>query len=85
MDAIPKPEAKEIRGDLKQMSSLVSSLKRLLQGDFNRCLAEMVNLSRPSAFMAQILALAMASGHKSGALKSLIWADGVILKMLASL
>ena len=85
MAAIPKPTAKEIRGDLKQMSGIVSSLKRLLQSDFHRCLAEMVNISRTSAFMAQILAPAMASGHKSGALRNLIWADGIILKMLSSL
>jgi hypothetical protein len=83
--AIPRPAAREIRGDLKQMSGLVSSLKRLLQIDFHRCLAEMVNTSRASAFMAQILAPAMASGHKSAALRNLIWADGVILKMLTSL
>jgi hypothetical protein len=85
MAAIPRPEARELRADLKQMSGLVSSFKRLLQADFHRCLAEMVNTSRASAFMAQILAPAMASGHKAAALRSLIWADGVILKMLASL
>ena len=85
VEAVPRPKAAELRGDLKQMSALVSSLKRLLQKDFPRCLGEMVNTSRASAFMAQILAPAMASGHKAGALRSLIWADGVILRMLASL
>jgi hypothetical protein len=85
IDAIQIPAAAEIRGDLKQMSSLISSLKRLLAVDFHRCLVEMVNTSRASAFMAQILAPAMASGHKAAALKNLIWADGVILKMLSTL
>ncbi|MDR2442453.1 MAG: DUF115 domain-containing protein [Deltaproteobacteria bacterium] len=83
--AIPMPQAGEIRGDLKQMSGLLSSLKKLLQIDFHRCLAEMVNTSQSSAFMAQIMAPAMASGHKAVALKNLIWADGLILKMLSSL
>jgi hypothetical protein len=85
VEAIPRPSAKEIRRDLKQMSGLLSSLKRLLQADFHRCLAEMVNTSRASAFMAQILAPAMAAGHKTAALRQLIWADGIILKMLSSL
>ncbi|MDR1658158.1 MAG: DUF115 domain-containing protein [Deltaproteobacteria bacterium] len=83
--SVPKTSAAEIKSDLKQMSGLISSLKRLLQIDFHRCLAEMVNTSQTSAFLAQILAPAMASGNKSGALKNLIWADGLILKMLSSL
>jgi hypothetical protein len=83
--AIPKPAASEIKRDLKQMSSLLSSLKRLLQLNVQRCLAEMMATSQASAFMAQILAPALASGSKAGILKHLIWADGLILKMLTSL
>jgi hypothetical protein len=45
----------------------------------------MMATSRASAFMAQILSPALASGSKPGVLKNLIWADGLILKMLASL
>ncbi|MDR1296028.1 MAG: DUF115 domain-containing protein [Deltaproteobacteria bacterium] len=82
---VPKPSAGEIKRDLKQMSGILSSLKRLLQVNFQRCLAEMMATSRASAFMAQILSPALASGSKPGVLKNLIWADGLILKMLASL
>ncbi|MDR1310022.1 MAG: DUF115 domain-containing protein [Deltaproteobacteria bacterium] len=85
IDAIPRPSASEIKRDLRQMSSLVSSLKRLLQIDGQRCLREMMATSQASAFMGQILAPALASGSKGGILKNLIWADGLILKMLASL
>jgi hypothetical protein len=85
LSALPKPSAKEIRGDLRQMSALVSSLKSVLQVNFQRCINEMMNASKASAFLAHILAPALASGHRAGALKNLIWADGIILKMLASL
>ncbi|MDR2367968.1 MAG: DUF115 domain-containing protein [Deltaproteobacteria bacterium] len=85
IEAIPRPSAKEIKGDLKQMSSLISSLKRILQVSAQKCLIEMMATSQASAFMAQILGPAMASGSKPGILKNLIWADGLILKMLASL
>jgi hypothetical protein len=85
IQAIPKPSAKEIKGDLRQMSSLVSSLKKILQINTQKCLVEMMATAKASAFMAQILAPALAAGSKPGILKNLIWADGVILKMLASL
>ncbi|MDR0355704.1 MAG: DUF115 domain-containing protein [Deltaproteobacteria bacterium] len=83
--AVPKPTAGEIKKDLRQMSSLISSLKKILNMNFKRCLTEMMATSQASAFMAQILAPALASGSKAGVLKNLIWADGVILKMLSSL
>jgi hypothetical protein len=85
IDAIPRPSASEIKRDLRQMSSLVSSLKKILQIDAQKCLTEMMATSQASAYLAQILAPALASGSKGGILKNLIWADGLILKMLASL
>jgi hypothetical protein len=85
LERIPRPSVKEIRNDLKQMSALLTSLKKVLQISLQRCIAEMMNTSKASAFMAQILAPALAAGHKGGILKNLIWADGVILKMLRSL
>jgi hypothetical protein len=85
LDKIPRPTGKEIRNDLKQMSTLLTSLKKILQINTQRCLIEMMNTSKASAFMAQILAPSLAAGNKAGILKNLIWADGVILKMLSSL
>jgi hypothetical protein len=85
VNAIPKPSIKEIKGDLRQMSSLLTSLKKVLQMNTNKCLIEMMATAKASAFMGQILAPAMAAGNKQGILKNLIWADGLILKMLASL
>ncbi|MDR2301775.1 MAG: DUF115 domain-containing protein [Deltaproteobacteria bacterium] len=82
---IPKPSAREIKSDLKQISGIISSLKRILQINTQKCLVEMMATSQASAFMAQILGPAMASGSKQGILKNLIWADGLLLKMLASL
>ncbi|MDR0622098.1 MAG: DUF115 domain-containing protein [Deltaproteobacteria bacterium] len=85
ISGIPKPSAQEIKYDLKQMSGLISSLKRILQINTQKCLLEMMATAQASAFMAQILGPAMAAGNKPGILKNLIWADGIILKMLASL
>ncbi|MDR3134825.1 MAG: DUF115 domain-containing protein [Deltaproteobacteria bacterium] len=85
VEAIPRPSGKEIKDDLKQMSGLLSSLKRILQINPQKCLIEMMAVSQASAFMGQILAPAMAAGSKPGILKNLIWADGLILKMLANL
>jgi hypothetical protein len=85
IQAIPKASAKEIKSDLKQMSSLLTSLKKVLNMNTQKCLIEMMATSQASAFMAQILAPALAAGSKPGILKNLIWADGLILKMLASL
>ncbi|MDR1546285.1 MAG: DUF115 domain-containing protein [Deltaproteobacteria bacterium] len=85
LSGLPKPSVQELRGDIKQMSGLLSQLKRLLHSDVRRCLAEMVNVSQASAFLAQILAPALASGRKDLILKNLIWADGLLLRMLSSL
>ena len=83
--SLPRPTAKELRGDLKQMSRLLTQVRQLVRSKPQRALLEMMNISKASAFMKQILAPALAGGHPADILQNLTWADGVILKMLASL
>jgi hypothetical protein len=85
MGGLPRPSARELRGDLKQMSALLTQVRQLLHRKPQRAVAEMMNISRASAFMKQLFAPALAGGHPAAILKSLSWADGVILKMLASI
>jgi hypothetical protein len=82
---LPCPSAKELRGDLKQMSNLLTQVRHLLHRKPQGALIEMMNISRVSAFMKQLLAPALAGGHPGNILKNLNWADGIILKMLTSL
>jgi hypothetical protein len=85
MDSLPRPSARELRGDLKQMSAILTQARQLVHKNVQRALAEMMNVSKVSAFMAELLAPALAGGSRQGILKSIAWADGVLLKMLASL
>ncbi|MDR3153192.1 MAG: DUF115 domain-containing protein [Deltaproteobacteria bacterium] len=85
MRSLPRPSARELRGDLKQMSSLLSQTRQLVNRNVQRALVEMMNISKVSAFMGELLAPALAGGNRQGILKNIAWADGVILKMLASL
>jgi hypothetical protein len=85
IESLPRPTARELRGDLKQMSHLITQIRQLARRKIQSALGEMVNISKVSAFMRQILGPAMAGGHPAQILKNLTWADGVILKMLASL
>ncbi|MDR1166115.1 MAG: DUF115 domain-containing protein [Deltaproteobacteria bacterium] len=82
---LPKPTHRELTGDLRQMSTLLSQLRRLARANLKRALIEMMNLSKASAFMGQLLAPALAGGHQNVILDKLSWADGIILKILASL
>ncbi|MDR1041188.1 MAG: DUF115 domain-containing protein [Deltaproteobacteria bacterium] len=85
MGSLPKPTARELRGDLKQMSAILTQTRQLVHRNVQRALIEMMNVSKVSAFMGELLAPALAGGNRQGILKSIAWADGVILKMLASL
>ncbi|MDR2339717.1 MAG: DUF115 domain-containing protein [Deltaproteobacteria bacterium] len=85
MDLLPKPTTKELRGDLKQMSALLTQVRQLVHRKPQRALVEMMAISNASAFMRQLLAPSLAGGHPAGILKNLAWADGVILRMLASI
>jgi hypothetical protein len=85
MKSLPKPSARELRGDMKQMSAILSQTRQLVNRNVQRALVEMMNVSKVSAFMAELLAPALAGGNRQGILKNIAWADGVILKMLASL
>jgi hypothetical protein len=85
IDGMPCPTAREIRADLKQMSTLITQVRHLVHKKLQSALVEMMNISRVSAFMKQLLAPALAGGHPGNILKNLSWADGIILKMLTSL
>ncbi|MDR2198389.1 MAG: DUF115 domain-containing protein [Deltaproteobacteria bacterium] len=85
LEKLPRPQASEIRGDLKQMSTLLTQVRHLLHRNPRQALTEMMNISRVSAFMKEILAPALAGGHPGNILQGLSWADGIILKMLSSL
>jgi hypothetical protein len=85
MDGLPRPKAKTLKSDIKQMSTLLTQIRHLAHKNLQRALIEMMNLSKVSAFMGEILAPALAGGTPSNVLKNITWADGVLLKLLASL
>ncbi|MDR2461210.1 MAG: DUF115 domain-containing protein [Deltaproteobacteria bacterium] len=85
MDKLPRPTVKEIRGDLKQFSTLLTQVRHLVHKNVHKSLLEMMNISKVSAFMKELLAPALAGGNQQGILNKLLWADGIILKMLACL
>jgi hypothetical protein len=85
MRQLPRPSAREIKRDLKQMSAILSQARQLVHRNVQRALIEMMNISKVSAFMGELLAPALAGGNRAGILKNIAWADGVILKILASL
>ncbi|MDR2613315.1 MAG: DUF115 domain-containing protein [Deltaproteobacteria bacterium] len=85
MESLPRPSARELRGDLKQMSAILTQARQLVHRNVQRALVEMMNISKVSAFMGELLAPALAGGNRQGILRNIAWADGVILKMLASL
>jgi hypothetical protein len=67
------------------MSTLITQVRHLVHRKVQSALVEMMNISKVSAFMRQLLAPALAGGHPANILKNLSWADGIILKMLASI
>jgi hypothetical protein len=85
MRQLPRPSARELRGDMKQMSAILTQTRQLVNRNVQRALVEMMNVSKVSAFMGELLAPALAGGSRQGILKNIAWADGIILKMLASL
>ncbi|MDR2350516.1 MAG: DUF115 domain-containing protein [Deltaproteobacteria bacterium] len=85
LDDLPRPGVKELKADIKQMSAIMSQIRRLVHKNLQRALIEMMNLSRVSAFMGEILAPALAGGSPANVLKNIAWADGILLKLLTSL
>jgi hypothetical protein len=85
IDGLPRPKTKSLKADLKQMSAVLTQVRQLANKNLQRALIEMMNLSKASAFLGEILAPALAGGTRVGVLKNIAWADGVLLKLLASL
>jgi hypothetical protein len=85
LERLPKPSAKELRTDLRQIAGLMSSLRQLAGRNLPKALTEMSALGRASAFLAQILAPSQQAENRSLALKELTRAEGLVLRMLAKL
>jgi hypothetical protein len=85
MDGLPRPKLKSLKADVKQMSVVLTQIRQLAHKNLQRALIEMMNLSKASAFLGEILAPALAGGTQAGVLKNVAWADGVLLKILSSL
>jgi hypothetical protein len=85
LERLPKPSAKELKSDLRQMSGLLSSIRQLAGRQLPKALAEMSNLAKASAFLGQLLAPAQKAQSRSETLKELTRAEALVLKMLSKL
>ena len=68
LPGLPRPSAREIKGDLRQMSRLLTQIRQLARKNTQRALVEMMSASKASAFLSEILAPALAGGSQSGIL-----------------
>ncbi|MDR2422265.1 MAG: DUF115 domain-containing protein, partial [Deltaproteobacteria bacterium] len=85
LDRLPKPSVKELRADLRQMTGLLSSLRRLASRQPAKALGEVAALSRASAFLAQLLAPALKAANRSESLRAMSMAEAMAMKMLSRL
>ncbi|MDR1037791.1 MAG: DUF115 domain-containing protein, partial [Deltaproteobacteria bacterium] len=56
MSQLPRPSVRELRGDMKQMSAILTQTRQLVNRNVQRALVEMMNVSKVSAFMGELLA-----------------------------
>ena len=82
---LPRPDQAEVKGDVAQLASLITTLRRLALKNYKEAYKEIREIGKVSKFLGQVLAEAAVASSRSELLEALNKADGLMTEMMTAL